>query len=313
MRPVLYPARMTRTPRRDWYDEPHWYDILHAPGTRAEVAGLWRIARRFNPTAHPRVATDGRGPVWLEPACGSGRYLLAAARKGVRGVGIDLNPRMVAYARRGRTGGEPVAFHVGDMSDFRVAPRDRADLAFCLINSARHLLSDRAMVRHLRCVGDSLRPQGCYVLGMSLTCYATEIASEDVWVGTRSGTRVHQLVQYLAPYPKRRRERVISHLTITSRGGEQHMDSVYDLRTYDGPQWEGVLRRAGMACVGIVDEQGGDLPGTRSDGRSLLEPGRWFTNEATGYALFVLRPVAAVRAETAHLSGSSRVGGRSRR
>jgi SAM-dependent methyltransferase len=35
----------------------------------------------------------------LEPGCGSGRMLVALARRGVESVGIDLSPAMVALAR----------------------------------------------------------------------------------------------------------------------------------------------------------------------------------------------------------------------
>lgn len=250
--------------------------------------------------------------MWLEPACGSGRYLIEAARHGIRGVGIDVNPRMVRYARMA-AGEANIRFVKADIAAFTLLKRDHAEFAFCLINSARHLTSDRAMIDHLRCVARSLRPGGAYVMGLSMSCYAMETASEDVWIGKRAGTKVHQFVQYLAPEARRRKERVISHLTVTTRGLEQHLDSTYDLRTYDGHQWAGVLRRAGMVCVGIVDEEGDDLPGTRSDGRELLEAGPWFTPDAAGYALFVLRPAKEVRAEVAHLRGSSRVGGGSRR
>jgi hypothetical protein len=158
------------------------------------------------------------------------------------------------------------------------------------------------MVEHLRCVVGALRPGGVYALGLSLTCHAREFATEDVWVGSRGGTRVHQLVQYLPPAVDRagrqsRRERVISHLTITSPEGEQHLDSTYDLRSYTGTQLAAVFRRAGVECIGIVDESGDDLPGTRSDAGRLLASGRWFTDEAEGYALFVLR----ASARSAHL------------
>lgn len=310
---LLYRSPMPETHNHDWYDFPRWYDILHAPGTKKEVAGLWRLARRFNPTPHRR----GQNPRWLEPACGSGRYLIAAVTRGVRGLGIDLNPRMIRYAKeRSRlapSDSGSAAFRVGDMTRLSLKPIEKADFAFCLINSARHLMSDRAMLDHLDCVARALRPGGVYALGLSMTAYAHEFASEDVWVGRREGVRVHQLVQYLPPDETRRRERVISHLSITGSEGEHHIDSVYDLRSYSGEQWGRLLARSAMECIGVVDELGDDLPSTRSSGAALEDPGSWFSSHASGYALFVLRPRVAIRARSAQLKGSSRVRGRSRR
>src|SRR5690606_35644929 len=58
-----------------FYDEPMLYDVLHGKGTAGEVRGLRHLA--------DRLGLDPTGP-WLEPACGSGRYVRAAVARGVR-------------------------------------------------------------------------------------------------------------------------------------------------------------------------------------------------------------------------------------
>ncbi|MBK7403044.1 MAG: class I SAM-dependent methyltransferase [Phycisphaerales bacterium] len=81
--------------RSGLYDDPEIYDILHAPGTRAEVDGLEAIEGRYVDRSR-----CGGARRWLEPACGSGRYIREAARRGIEAVGFDLSPGMIEYARR---------------------------------------------------------------------------------------------------------------------------------------------------------------------------------------------------------------------
>lgn len=243
------------------YDDAEIYDILHQPGTAAEAAGMVRIARRFL----PRRTT----PTFLEPACGSGRYVRALASLGYHASGFDLNPAMIRFARRGA----PVKarFFVADMTSFAT----RAPKAWCLfnpINSIRHLGSDLALRAHFDQSRRALHPGGISVIGISLSWYGAEVPTEDVWTGARRSTRVSQVVSYFPPSTGRR-EHVVSHLTIARRGEEEHRDSRYWLRTYDRTQWETAIGRAKFRILGIVNEQG------RDD-----DPGR------VGYALWVLTP-----------------------
>ncbi|QOI99556.1 MAG: class I SAM-dependent methyltransferase [Phycisphaeraceae bacterium] len=247
------------------YDDPEVYDILHAPGTLDDVRGLERIERRW-------VAPGARGRAWLEPACGTARHLVAAAKRGRRVIGFDLNPAMVhaARAKLVRAGaGRRARVFVADMRTFgpMVGPGS-VGLAFNLINTIRHLPSDAAMIDHLRGVGMALAPGGVYAVGISLSAYGLEDPSEDVWSGSRGRCVVKQVVQYepaSGPGRAERWERVISHLIVARGSREEHRDSVYRLRGYDMTQWQRVVVRAGLRVVGVVDERG--------DGVTPTEPG----------------------------------------
>ncbi|MCC6660492.1 MAG: class I SAM-dependent methyltransferase [Phycisphaerales bacterium] len=240
------------------YEDPAVYDILHARGTAREVRGLFRIARRF---IGPGKQT------WLESACGTGRYLRAAARLGIRGIGFDLSPGMIEYARRPGTGqprpGNP-RFFVGDMTDFaaRVRPAS-VHLAFNVINTIRHLESDKALLAHLREVRRTLRPRAVYVVGITLTSYGMEFPSEDVWHGARGRCRVKQVVQYVPPIGTKqergRQEMVHSHLVVTRGRRVEHRDSSYPLRCYSESQWLEAVHRAGLRARGLVDDDGRDI------------------------------------------------------
>jgi hypothetical protein len=256
----------------DFYSLPHYYDILHEPGTPGEVDGLFDIMRRF--------VGDVREPVWLEPASGTGRYLIEAARRGVHGIGFDIMPKMIEYANR-RAASEGVDsktdMFVADMRSFtRVGLRRRAHLAFNLINTIRHVGSDAAMIDHLGCVAESLTPGGVYAVGISLCAYGQEPETEDVWTGKRSGVHVNQVVNYIPAFGRNgnaaRTERVISHLTITQGGEEEHIDSSYGLRSYDREQWRALIGKSAMEIIATTDEHGEDFP----------EP-------VVGYILYILR------------------------
>lgn len=250
--------------RTGLYDDPTVYDVLHAPGTGEEVDGLEAIERGLVP-----AALLGEGRLWLEPACGSGRYLREACRRGIDTAGFDLSPGMIDYARAHTPAPGPGVGHpewfVADMTDFTHAlGKRRATFAFNLINTIRHLPSDEAMLDHFGQVARALRPGGVYAVGLSLTAYGREPPSEDVWIGARGRLHVTQVVQFLPPNsdgnPRSRSEQVLSHLTIRRPSGEDHRDSAYRLRTYSLVQWESLVSRSPLRIARSIDEWGEPVP-----------------------------------------------------
>lgn len=261
--------------RSGLYDDALVYDVLHGPGTAGEVSGLEAIEERF---AGEAVKRHGR--CWLEPACGTGRYLREAARRGVETIGFDVLPGMVEFARaRAPAPGRGVGsseYFVGEMTDFagRLGGRQVA-FAFNTINTIRHLPSGGAVCAHFGEIAKVLAPGGVYVVGLSLSAYGRESPSEDVWTGRRGSLGVKQVVQYLPPRTagntRSRSELVVSHLVIERPSGTEHRDSAYRLRTYSLEEWDRLVGRSGLMVVGVVDEDGGDADAAEG-----------------GYVLFVL-------------------------
>jgi SAM-dependent methyltransferase len=255
----------------DPYADPSVYDILETPGTAREVDVLERIAR-----AHGRAgpggpaAGAGRRGVWLEPGCGTGRYLRVLAGRGHRVIGCDREPAMIAYARRTfrRRGlARRARLLVADMASLAdTLPAAVADVAIVPVNTFRHLASDRAALAHLAGVAHVLRPGGIYVVGISLSVYGGEWPDEDVWTGTRGRCRVRQVIQYLPPEPggpHPRRERVLSHLVIERPRGAEHRDAVYGLRCYDEAQWASLVGRSPLRRLASLDARGRPRAGRR--------------------------------------------------
>jgi SAM-dependent methyltransferase len=231
------------------YSDPEVYDILHWPGTAAEFRGLERGARRHVRTRSARWTV-------LEPACGTGRLLRPAARRGHRALGFDLSAAMVEYAqeRLPKSGGHR-AF-VADMTRFAgTLGRTRVDLAFCPINTVRHLLSDAAMLAHFAEMARVLKWGGVYLVGIGTTVPGLETVSEDVWKGSRGRSKVTQVVTFFPP-ARGRLERVHSHLIVERDGEREHRDSTYRLRTYSLAQWEALIERSALKVLGVVDAEG---------------------------------------------------------
>lgn len=249
-----------------FYDDPALYDTLHAPGTAEEVRDLLAAARRHSPHALRN------GAVWLEPACGSGRLLAPLARRGFKVVGFDLSQRMVDFAKARLPRGARI--FRADMTDFsRHVPPASIDFAFNPINTVRHLHSDRAMLAHFRSIARALKPGGAYALGVGLAAYGLETETEDVWTGRRRGTTVTQVVQYIPARGGRdRRERVLSHITVSRARRSSDFDVAYDLRTYSKDEWFKLLDRSALSIAAVCDERGEETPAV-----------------APGYFVFILR------------------------
>ncbi len=228
---------------------------------------MLRVWKRVG-AGSPRVA--------LEPACGTGRYLVRLP--GWKVFGFDSDPAMVKFAKarfRNKAFASPRIWR--DRFD-AFGPKIKAGsvgLAFCPINSIRHVSSDAEMVRHLKMIRRSLAPAGIYAVGISLSAYGLEAPTEDIWSGARKGVIVKQVVNYTpaagADGRAARGERVDSVLEITRGRHTEIRSSSYSLFSYSREQWENVIQRSGLHVIGMVNEFA-----------TKFDPGR------IGYAIWLL-------------------------
>jgi len=162
----------------DAYGAPRFYEIAFDMNRRAEVDFLVHCFRRY-----------GRGRVRrvLDLACGTGPHLVRLAERGYAMTGIDLSARNVDYLRD-RLAAKQLQgdIRVGDMADFRLA--DPADAVVCMQDSQGHLLTNDALLAHLRCVARALRPGGLYVFDRYMLSSWTDPAR--AWSWTRRRGRV---------------------------------------------------------------------------------------------------------------------------
>jgi SAM-dependent methyltransferase len=137
----------------EFYHSPEYYDIAFDLRRKTETDFLEACFARY---------ARGRVRHVLDIACGTGHHALRLARRGYRLTGLDLSPEALAYlSQKAAADGLPIAGVLGDMTDFRLpAP---VDAAICMQDSQGHLLTNDALVAHLRAVAANLRAGGVYV------------------------------------------------------------------------------------------------------------------------------------------------------
>ncbi len=225
-----------------FYADPALYDAIHADGSDDEAWLLDLLARRHG----------NGGKTALEPACGTGRLLAGLLRRGWVAHGYDLSPKMVAYARRRLTKyGSRARIDRGDMTSFK--PKRTYDLAFNILSTFRHLLSEREALSHLRVTEAALNPGGLFILGLDLAAYGEDLPDEETWTARLNGRPLTHVMMTLPPEPRRRRERVMNFVTVPEKGRTRVLESSYDLRSYDSGELANLILKTGFsmaACYG---------------------------------------------------------------
>jgi hypothetical protein len=94
-------------------------------------------------------------------------------------AGLDLSAQTSRSSASGWPRRAVSELTVGDMTDFRL-PRP-VDAAICMQDSQGHLLTNDALVRHLRAVAANLRPGGLYIFDRYMASSWTNPARSWSW------------------------------------------------------------------------------------------------------------------------------------
>jgi SAM-dependent methyltransferase len=216
----------------DWYDTPLYYDIVFDDYTRPESEFLAAVLKRHGKT---------RGRKVLEPACGSGRLVAAMASRGFSVTGFDKNEIMLRYAKkRLRTRKLKADLFQGRLERFSV--KDKFDLAHCFVSTFRYILTEKGARSHLRCVRDTLKPGGLYVLGIHLSNYDTDRCSRERWDRKRKGVHVTCNIHGWPADPKKRVERHRCRMVVSRNGKVHQQENIWDFRAYNAKQLKATLR-----------------------------------------------------------------------
>jgi SAM-dependent methyltransferase len=227
---------------RDWYDTPLYYDIIYDADTRVEAAFFEGVFAK-----HAR--TGGKKPrSVIEPACGSGRLVREMARRGWNVAGFDASERMLDFAKERAP---DARLWVDRMESFAAPGGARYDLAHCLINTFRYLLTEAEACAFLKRVAAVVKRGGLFVLGLHLVDYSRTTYEHERWVMDRRGVHV---VCNTRTWPANRRtriEKLRTRLHITHRGREHRQETPWDYRTYDLRELLAILKKA-MPAFEIV-------------------------------------------------------------
>ena len=169
------------------YSAPRYYEIAFDMNRRQEVNFLTHCFRRY-----------ARRPVKsvLDIACGTGPHLIRLAERGYQMSGLDLSPQNIAFLReRAADKGLRPALLVADMTRFRL-PKP-VDAAICMQDSQGHLLTNEALLDHLRCVARSLKRGGLYVFDRYMCSSWTDPARRWSWTRRRGNATVRATFEAL--------------------------------------------------------------------------------------------------------------------
>jgi len=227
---------MGKPEKVNWYELPQYYDLAFREETPREIRFLQAAFERYSRVPVRTV---------LEPACGSGRLVRQLAAAGFRVVGFDLSHRALAYcARRLKRRGLQATLFRADMRQF--ALREKVDAAYNTFDSFRHLLTEADALSHLRCVGESLRPGGLYILGLHL--FPPDASEECIerWSARHGGTKVTCTLRVLKMNLRKRREWLRIVLRVERKGVVKRFFDEFALRTYSARQMSRLLKQADM-------------------------------------------------------------------
>ena len=228
------------------YDIPEYWDMAFSEDTALEADFIEAAVRRF---------CDFPLQTLYEPGCGGGRLVFELARRGYDVTGVDqsqaavdfTNARLAADSLQGRA-------MVGDMRES--LPGQTFDLAYCLVNTFRHLLIEDDALQHLQSVSGMLREGGLYVLGMHLLPPDADEEDEEEWRIQNSGTTIDMRLDVAGCDRKTRLETLRFKMTVTDDRAKApvRFTSDYRMRTYEAEHMRQLLAKVpSLAVIGIYD------------------------------------------------------------
>jgi len=177
-------ARKLEGKSQKLYSLPKYYDIAFSRDVSKEIEFYIGCFKKYCDFEVRRI---------LEPACGSGIFLLAFPRYGYQIVGYDISPEMVEYANEkirvaGLQGMAKAV--VGDMASMKF--NEKFDAAIIAINSLGYLQTDDKILSHFKYMSESLVKGGCYILELSCACenLDNEKRPDETWVAEEGGIKV---------------------------------------------------------------------------------------------------------------------------
>ncbi len=214
------------------YDAPRYWDLAFCDETLFEADFIQAAAMKYLGNTSPSV---------LEVGCGGGRQVIELAKRGLSVIAFDLNSECVNWTVRqiARKGLSADVF-CGDMRDFQLP--SPVDVAHCLVNTFRHLTTEKDAIRHLQCVSESLHPGGLYLLGFHLLPPDADEEDCERWSITRGRTRVTTTVRVLNFSRQKRIETVRFSLKVTTPTKVVRLASDHQLRIYRADQFRALLR-----------------------------------------------------------------------
>ncbi|MBN2380607.1 class I SAM-dependent methyltransferase [candidate division WOR-3 bacterium] len=235
------------------YDLPIYYDIAFSWDNSKEIEFFGRMFRKFVPLKVTRI---------LEPACGTGRFLVSLPRCGYKVLGYDNNPLMVEYSKE-----KILALGLEDTSqavvrDMRSARFDNEfDSAINAINSIGYLSSDKDILTHLRNTAYSIKKGGIYIIHLACAWNKLEVTGDAGWVIERDGVRVRTIWRVEREDHLKKLSYQVCNMEIDDHGKKLFIEDRHTLRLWLYEDLKALIKKSGMLeLVAIYDEGFNKIP-----------------------------------------------------
>jgi SAM-dependent methyltransferase len=134
-------------------------------GDYAKHAAIWGLGgpSRSSEIEFYSILARKHGDKVLSLMCATGEIACGMARNGLRVAAVDVEPEMIAAARKSNLASTNPCFLIGDVTDLHLPDKD---YTFAFIGTAdfHHLLSEDEMLEALICINKHLTGRGCLTL-----------------------------------------------------------------------------------------------------------------------------------------------------
>jgi SAM-dependent methyltransferase len=221
------------------YGAPLYYHIAFELNRKTETDFLEACFRKYARPAGRPVRTV------VDLACGTGHHSLRLARRGYRMTALDLSAASIAFLRtEAARAGLPIRAAVGDMTDF-VLPRP-VEAAICMQDSQGHLLTNEALVAHLRAVRRNLRPGGVFVFDRLVPNGWATPHARWVWTKRRRGITVRTSFRTLLNWDLARQTcEEVMRFEVTTPGGRRVLSQRHTTRVVFPQELRALVEVAG--------------------------------------------------------------------
>lgn len=164
------------------YNLPQYYNIAFSWDLSKEIKLFQELFNKYIPFEVKNI---------LEPACGTGRFLVCLPKYGYHITGYDNNISMIDYAKKQITNAgfqNKATAIVEDMKTARF--KEKFDIAINSINSLGYLLSDNDIIKHFYNTGESLKKEGIYIVHLACAWNKLKTNEDEGWIMERDRIRV---------------------------------------------------------------------------------------------------------------------------
>lgn len=230
------------------YKLPLYYDIAFSWDIAPEMDWFADFFREHVPFPVENI---------LEPACGTGRFLVEMPKYGYCVTGYDSSEEMLEYARgRVESAGDPGAVTLvkAEMQSARF-PRE-FDAALNSINSLGYLLDEEDVISHFRLTGEALKPGGIYIVHIGTAWDDLGNATGESWEMERDGVRVTTRWEVESEDRSARRSHQRCTMEIDDHGEKRMLVDRHDLRLWVLDEFKELIERCGTLVLEAIHAEG---------------------------------------------------------